>query len=199
MVLLFHKRAPWHPYSIIFVCIFLRPPSNEYFCGMMRNPDRETISKKKETPERALLKAMKYCAYQERSQQEVRDKLYSFGLHQRQVEDLISQLIIEGFLKEERFAIAYATGKFKIKSWGAVKIRQGLKEKNVSDPLIRLALDQIDAKDYLSTLNKLLQKKGREVHEKNLFKRNYKLAQYCIRQGFEPELVWNLLRGEAVE
>src|SRR5262245_50507296 len=104
---------------------------------------------KKYSPALALVKSRKFCAYHERSQQEVRDKLYSWGLHRKDVEEIIALLIGDGFLKEERFAIAYATGKFRIKKWGVVKIRQGLIEKKVSEPLIRLALDQIDPGEYL--------------------------------------------------
>ena len=158
--------------------------------------DDEKNTGKKYAPEQALIKAMKFCAYQERSQQEVRDKLYTFGLHKNQVEELISRLISDGFLKEERFAIAYVTGKFKIKKWGVVKIRQGLKEKKVSEPLIRLALNEIDAEEYLAVLQQMIRKKQKTIKEKNIFKRNYKLAQHCIRQGYEPELVWEVLRNE---
>ena len=63
----------------------------------------------------AKVKAGDYCAYQERSQQEVRDKLYQYGLHQNEVEQIISELITEGFINEERFAIQYAGGHFRIK------------------------------------------------------------------------------------
>jgi regulatory protein len=62
-----------------------------------------TITMQPITPEKARSKALKFCAYQERSQQEMRDKIYSWGLHQREVESIISYLIEEGFLKEERF------------------------------------------------------------------------------------------------
>src|SRR3981081_925734 len=95
-------------------------------------------------PQKALLKAQKYCAYQERSQQEVRDKLYSWGLHKRDVENSIAELITSGFLKEERFALAFAGGKFRMKGWGRIKIKQALKQKSVSDNLIRQALKAID-------------------------------------------------------
>ncbi len=63
----------------------------------------------------ALKKAGHYCAYQERSQQEVRDKLYEWGLWPAAVENIIVKLIGEGFLNEERFAKAYTTGKFRQK------------------------------------------------------------------------------------
>ena len=67
--------------------------------------------------EDAKVKAASYCTYQERCQQEVRDKLYGYGLHRKEVEDLVSYLITEGFINEARFARAYAGGKFRIKKW----------------------------------------------------------------------------------
>src|SRR6187549_1978004 len=99
--------------------------------------------KKLITPEKALQKAENYCAYQERSQQEVRDKIYSWGLHRNDVENIISKLITDGFLKEERFAQAYARGKFRIKKWGRNKIREALRGKKVPDSLINKSLKEI--------------------------------------------------------
>src|ERR1700753_2259928 len=105
----------------------------------------DTPKTKKITDEKiALRKAEHYCAYQERSQQEVRDKLYEWGLHQNAVENLIVQLIAGNFLNEERFANAYARGKFNQKGWGKIKIKQGLKFKKVPDVLIKKALQTID-------------------------------------------------------
>ena len=154
---------------------------------------------KKLTPEQALARVRKYCAYQERSQQEVRDKLYSFGLHRNEVENIIAGLIDDGFLKEERFAIAYAKGKFRMKKWGIIKIKQALKEKKVSEPLIRKALASIDSNEYTNTLDELIRKREQIVKEKNVFKRKYKIAQYCISRGFEPELVWEILKVRSDE
>ena len=85
--------------------------------------------KKFYSKEEAYRKALDYCAYQERCHQEVRDKLYYWGLHSEDVEALISQLISEGFLNEERFAKAYAGGKFRIKNWGRNKIKKELKHR----------------------------------------------------------------------
>ncbi|MGB0176720.1 MAG: regulatory protein RecX, partial [Owenweeksia sp.] len=45
-----------------------------------------------------------YCAYRERSQVEVREKLYSYGLIPGVVDELIVELIQQNFLNEERFA-----------------------------------------------------------------------------------------------
>ena len=144
-------------------------------------------------PETALKKAMKYCAYQERSQQEVRDKLYSYGLHRKEVESILAELIISGFIKEERFALAYAGGKFRMKGWGKIKIKKSLEQKNVSETLIRQALKTIDERDYAQTLKKIIREKSKQVTEINPRKKNYRIAQYAISKGFEPELVWEIL------
>src|SRR5690554_739566 len=93
-------------------------------------------SRKTLTPAQARAKAEAYCAYQERSQQEVRDKLYHWGLRSAEVEGILSDLISTDFLNEERFALAYASGRFRMKGWGRYKIKQGLVQKSVSRPLV---------------------------------------------------------------
>ena len=143
-----------------------------------------------------LQKARKYCSYQERSQQEVRDKLYSYGLWKKDVENIIAELITSGFLKEERFAIAFAGGKFRIKGWGRIKIKQALKVKSIPEKIINKAISEIDNQDYVKSLKKIINKRSKEVKEKNLLKKNYKIAQYVISRGYEPELVWSLLKTE---
>lgn len=142
----------------------------------------------------ALAKAENYCAYQERSQQEVRDKLYEWGLYPATAEKVIASLIESNYLNEERFAIAYATGKLRQKGWGRIKIKQGLKLKKVSEPLIKKALKSIDQDEYLEILQKIIQKKEASITEKVPYKRNYKLHQYAISRGFESDLVRNVLK-----
>ena len=143
----------------------------------------------------ALAKAEHYCAYQDRAQQEVRDKLYEWGLWTDAVENIISQLITANYLNEERFAKAYVRGKFNQKAWGRVKIKQGLKLKKVSDVLIKKALLTIDGDDYLRTLQQVMTKKAALVKEKNDFKRRYKLQQYAMSRGFEADLVADVLKN----
>ncbi|PJJ84674.1 regulatory protein RecX [Mucilaginibacter auburnensis] len=143
----------------------------------------------------ALEKAGHYCAYQERSQQEVRDKLYDWGLWPAAVENIIVKLIEEGFLNEERFAKAYATGKFRQKGWGKIKIKQGLKLKRVPDILIKKALNTIDADAYEVTLRTIIEKKAVLLKEKDGYKRRYKLQQYALSRGFEADLILDILKA----
>jgi regulatory protein len=147
------------------------------------------------TKEQALTKAEHFCAYQERSQQEVRDKLYEFGLHHAEVEELISTLIEANFLNEERFAIGYSMGKFRIKKWGKLKIKQGLKFKRVPDKIINKAVAAIDPDEYYEAMASLLNKKEAVLVEKDQFKRKYKLSQYLAGKGYERDLINDLLNN----
>ena len=142
------------------------------------------------TPQQALPKAKIYCAYQERCHSEVKDKLYSFGLNKNEVEEIVSTLIEENFLNEERFAIMFAGGHFRSKQWGKIKIAHALKQKQVSPYCIKTALQHIDADDYQLTLKKLLERKFELLRaEKNKYTKKKKLLSYLLQRGFEMSLI----------
>ena len=145
------------------------------------------------TPQQAIIKAQKYCAYQERCQQEVRDKLYEWGLHSNEVEQIISELIVDNFLNEERFAKAYAGGKFRIKKWGRIKIKLELKKRKISDYCIKKAMQEIKEEEYLKTIKALIVKKSKDIKDKNTQVRNYKMVKYIASKGFEQDLIWDVL------
>lgn len=145
------------------------------------------------TPAQQLEKMRKYCAYQERSHQQVRDRLYEAGLHPEAVEEIIAALITENFLNEERFARAYARGKFRMNGWGRVKIVHGLKQHRVHPNGIRAALTEISDEEYLATLLELLRQKNRLVREKHPVRRKLALMRFAAQRGFESELVNSVL------
>lgn len=146
--------------------------------------------------EQALPKIKQYCAYQERCHSEVKEKLYSFRLYKTEVEQLLSQMIEENYLNEERFAIQYAGGKFRMKQWGRVKIKHALKQKQVSEYCIKKALSQIAEKDYNETFYKLAEQKLKTLKsEKNIFIKKRKLQDYLLQKGYEMELVCSLFKS----
>lgn len=137
----------------------------------------------------AKLKAANFCAYRERTQQEVRDKLYKLGLHRNEVEELIAELISENFINEERFAIAFAGGKFRMKKWGKNKIINELKRRGITEYCIRKGLSEIDDLDYEATARSLANKKIEGLTDTNLLKRKFKVMRYLSGKGFESTLV----------
>ncbi|HLP12845.1 MAG TPA: regulatory protein RecX [Flavobacteriales bacterium] len=144
---------------------------------------------KKYTPAQARTKIESWCAYQERSHYEVKEKLYSWGLYSTDVNEIISHLISNNFLNEERFAEAFVSGKFKIKGWGRNKIKQALKLKKVSDPNIKNAFKQLDADDYFKKLKSIAVKKNKLIKENNHLKRKFKLVSFLATKGYEHDLI----------
>lgn len=145
------------------------------------------------TPQQALQKIKQYCAYQERSHFETKNKLFEFGLNTKEVDNIIATLIEENFLNEERFATLFAGGKFRIKHWGRVKIKYELQLHKVSTYNITKALKQIDEDEYLLVLEKLCNKYCEGLKGKKIAK-NYKTKTYLQSKGFELNLINEVLK-----
>jgi regulatory protein len=138
--------------------------------------------------EQAIQRIRHYCAYQERAQQEVRDKLYELGMTKDEVEEIMSDLIAENFLNEERFAVQFAGGHFRIKGWGKVKIQHALQQKRVSSYNIKIGLKAIDGDAYLKTLEQLATKKWNSLKGERGLSRMAKTYAFLHQRGFEPIL-----------
>lgn len=153
------------------------------------------IRTKQLSKEQALQKLRHYCSYQERCHAEVKEKLYSFGLFKQVVEECISQLIEENHLNEERFAIQFAGGKFRIKQWGRQKIKHELKLKRVGEYCIRKAIQEIDQEQYIKTLNKLAAQKWRSIKGQGItrFVKTQKTTVWLMQRGYESELIRSAL------
>ncbi|HMU47901.1 MAG TPA: regulatory protein RecX [Chitinophagaceae bacterium] len=152
--------------------------------------------KKQLTKEQALQKLKHYCAYQERCHSEVQQKLFDLGIWKKDHDEIIAALIEENYLNEERFAIAYAGGKWRMKQWGRVKIKQALKQKKVSEYCIRKALKQIDEKEYREVLQKLADEKYQSLKGEQYLIRKKKTIDYLLLRGFERELVISAIEKE---
>lgn len=145
--------------------------------------------KKQLTPEQALQKLKQYCAYQERCHAEVVDKLYQLGVWKKEHDAIIATLIEENYLNEERFALAYAGGKYRMKQWGRVKIKYELKQKQVSNYSINKALKQFDEEEYRQTLQKLANDKYALLKGEQYLVRKKKTMDYLIQRGYETDLI----------
>ncbi len=150
--------------------------------------------KKKFTPQQALLKAASYCAYQERCHEEVKEKLAEWGVYDNDSGEILLKLIEQNYLNEERFAQAFAGGKFRVKKWGRIKITLELKARKISDYCIRSAMKEILEDDYLKTITQLAEEKYISVKDKNPLIKKNKTATFLMGKGFEGDLVWNVLR-----
>ena len=149
------------------------------------------LPKKSLTKEQAHQKLRHYCAYQDRCHSEVKTKAYLLGLRKSEVEELTSKLIAEHCLNEERFAKAFAGGKFRIKQWGRMKIIGELKGKQISSYCIAAAMEEIDENKYRQILHKLAVKRWNSIKGTgtNLFVKMTRTRNFLLLKGYEPALV----------
>ena len=147
----------------------------------------------------ALRKAASFCAYQERTQQEVRKRLDAWDIYGDDAEEVIAELIGQGYLSEARFASSFAGGKFRIKGWGKRKITQHLSQRGITGYNLNQALAQIPPADYRATLTELLDKKRNLLRDDNPLVIKQKLVRYALSKGYEPALIWEVLGAETDE
>ncbi|MCH7523611.1 MAG: regulatory protein RecX [Bacteroidetes bacterium] len=143
------------------------------------------------TVDEAQLKLQNYCAYQERCQQEIRQKLKEMQMIPEAIDIIIVHLLEHNFLNEERFANTYVSGKFRIKKWGKHRLTSELKKKDIAKHNINLAISQIPNIEYVAVFNTLAEKKAISITEKDRWKKKKKLADYLLYRGWESHLVYD--------
>lgn len=146
------------------------------------------------TLKEATKKLEGYCAYQDRCHKEVVTKLREMGMIPMAIDQIVTQLIDENYLNEERFSRSFARGKFNIKKWGKNRIVNELKQRHITKYNINLALKEIDEDDYTETLEKLAEKRLGQITENNIFKKRKKLADYLLYRGWESPLVYEITK-----
>lgn len=150
--------------------------------------------KRQLTAEQAYQKIRHYCGYSERSHYEVREKLYSFGLPRKDVETLLTRLIEEDFLNEERYAVLFAGGHFRQKKWGKTKIIYALRQKKISEQNIKRALREIDQEEYLSTLKKLASVKWEALKGEQYLVREARTSAFLQQKGYEIPAIQQVIK-----
>ena len=160
------------------------------FHGDQAGRDTLSINMSNITPDEALKKLQRYCAYQDRCHQEVRSKLLDLGIRGYDVENIMAELITDNFLNEERFAKSYVRGKFRVKKWGRIRIKQELNKRKISAYCQKKGLAEIEEEDYQNTLYQLIEKKNELLKEDNIYHRKQRIAAFVIRKGYESHLAW---------
>jgi regulatory protein len=145
--------------------------------------------KKRLTKEQALQKLRFYCRYQQRCQSELKEKLFELGINRKDHDEFLEKLVKENCVSDEKFAMAFVSGRFKMKQWGRKKIQKGLKEKKVSDEIAQKALGEINKREYIAVLNKLAKKRYAALKHEQYLVRKKKTMDYLMQKGYEVDLI----------
>ncbi len=146
------------------------------------------------TVEEATRRMEHYCAYQERCHREVVRKLRSMRMIPEAIDVILVHLIEGNYLNEERFAIAFARGKLRQKSWGRIRIRRELKSREISEYLIRTALDAITPQEYSAVFEEAAESRRESLRGKLPHEIRPKLYNYLYYRGWESERIHEFMR-----
>ena len=125
----------------------------------------------------------------------MKEKLSELGLNSDEADGLLARLITDGYVNEERFAKAFAGGKFRVKKWGRIRIEHALQSHRISSRCIAIGLKEIDEEDYRKVLEKLISVKAATVRVGDSYQKWDAVSRFVIGKGFEPELVWETIRA----
>jgi regulatory protein len=151
--------------------------------------------KKRLTKEQVLQKLRFYCRYQQRCQSELKEKLFVLGINKKDHDELLEELLKENCVSDEKFAVAFVSGRFKMKQWGRRKIQKGLKEKRVSEEIAQRALEQINKKEYMAMLNKLAKERYVSLKHEQYLVRKKKTMDYLMQKGYEVDLIKDVINN----
>ena len=140
-----------------------------------------------------LFRVSRYCAYQDRCSKEVRQKLKELGSAPGKIAVYMKTLAEEGFFDDRRYAGAFIRGKFRNNHWGRLKIFFELIQKGIAEKMIREELREIDEKEYLDAIRKLIEKKFKDPAVKKSPAFREKIATFVTGKGFEAGLVWQMI------
>lgn len=145
---------------------------------------------------------LRFCAYQDRFEVEVVEKLKDIGVEEKaEQEKVLAYLRDEKFIDESRAAKSYARGKILLKKWSKFMVSVRLKVLKVSHEHISEALDEIDEEEYRKIVKKKLKEqseKNKKLHPKL---QKQKALNLMKAKGFEFELMielWEEMQEEGL-
>jgi len=143
--------------------------------------------------EQALHRLAAYCSRAERCEWDICRKMDEWEIPAEQQNQIIQKLQKEKFLDEERYCKAFVSDKAKYNRWGIHKIRFELRKKQISEPLIRKALENLDPEENRERLRLLIEQKKKSVKGKNEWEIRQKLLRFASSRGFSQSDIESVL------
>lgn len=131
----------------------------------------------------------RYCAYQERCEQELHKKMFELGLLSDNFAEYITWLADNNYLHEGRFAEIYVRSKFNQKQWGRQKINFELRKRGITETFIQTAWESIQETTYSEQLDQLIRKKKASLKSGTSAQHYQKCVLYAQSKGYEINLI----------
>ena len=145
--------------------------------------------KKETTEQEAYLQLAALCAQAEHCQQEMRDKMKRWELDETVQNRIITRLIKERYIDDERYARAFVKDKIRYNKWGRRKVQQGLWMKRIDDDIQQRVLNEVDDAEYLAVLKPLLKQKAKSIKADSDYELTRKLVRFALGRGFTYDII----------
>ena len=133
-------------------------------------------------------RAASLCARSEQAPADIREKLVKWGLSLSAANQVLAQLIEQGYINERRFARAFVNDRFRFNGWGRIKIAHQLRLKGIPNEIIDEAMTAIDEEQYRERLLELLRAKWRDVSDREPRAAWAAMMRFAASRGFETSL-----------
>lgn len=146
-------------------------------------------------PAVALERLRKSCVRREICEFEAKRKIMMWGLDAQQQNRIVSELVQDKYIDNQRFAIAFARDKSRFDRWGKDKIRYALQERRISAERILVALDEVLPETEWSNLEKILLRKNQSFKpDLDLQDKRNKLIRFGLSRGYQIGLVMEIVK-----
>lgn len=134
------------------------------------------------------------CSKTEYAMFDIRQKLKGQKLEDDEIEDIMNELVLNRFLDDERYSLAYANDKLKFNHWGKYKIQQALLQKYISESTIKKSLDALQKEEYEKIALHEANKKWKTLYKLEPEVQTQKTIQYLLSKGFEYEMLIKIVK-----
>ena len=155
--------------------------------------------KKAITEQESYLQLAALCAQAEHCQQEMRDKMRRWEIDEMEQNRIISRLVKERYIDDERYARAFVKDKIRYNKWGRRKVQQALWLKHIDTDIQQRVLDEIDEKEYLDVLRPLLKQKRKSIRATNDYELRQKLVRFALSRGFGFDIIRQCLDVDDID
>jgi regulatory protein len=127
----------------------------------------------------------------ERTTAELAAWLGGRGFGSAEVEAVVSRLVEEGELDDERFARRFAEDKRELAGWGAERIRDALLARQVDRATVEATLAMDSHTDQFERASRVLSRRGRPLGDNA---ERQRALEYLARRGYDYEIAYEAVR-----
>ncbi|MEK7829181.1 MAG: regulatory protein RecX [Deltaproteobacteria bacterium] len=142
--------------------------------------------------------ALKYLSRASRSVKEVESRLKEKGIKDDSIKEALQYLTDLDYLSDETFANQWAASKIKARLWGKNRVIHGLKQKGISEEIIKRIIDDLGINELdtakLALIKWLKNKEQPESGKQEKLGQKAGAYRHLHAKGFPADVIYDVLK-----